>query len=171
MQVLLKKFLSNYKLCHEDTTMPLKPESDGYEIQRDKVARYYFWLPIIFIVLIGLWFFGAGIVVAIIYAYTIGKWLPQKQADALRYWLDGSTLRVDQGVYFLKRKAIPLDRVTNVTLAQDPLLRYFDLWKLNIQTARAGGQSIAEAVLIGLENAEVIRDDLLKARDAARCTA
>jgi membrane protein YdbS with pleckstrin-like domain len=146
----------------------MKPEPDGYRIQRDEVARYLFWAPILIILLIGIWFFGAGIVVAIIYSFTIGKWLPQKQAAALQYWLDGSTLRVDQGVYFLKRKAIPLDRVTDVILAQGPLLRHFGLWTLNIQTAGAGGQAVAEAVLLGLESPEEIRDELLKARDAAR---
>lgn len=148
--------------------MPMKPEPDGYRIQRTEVARCFFWTHILLILLIGIWFFGAGIVVAIIYAFTIGTWLPQKQAAALRYWLDGSTLRVDQGVYFLKRKAIPLDRVTDVMLAQGPLLRHFGLWVLNIQTAGAGGQAVAEAVLVGLETPEQIRDELLKARDAAR---
>jgi hypothetical protein len=49
-------------------------------------------------VLIGIWFFGIGLVVAVIYAFTLGRWLTGKQSEALRYWLDGTTLRLDQGV-------------------------------------------------------------------------
>ncbi|HUG18676.1 MAG TPA: PH domain-containing protein [Planctomycetaceae bacterium] len=139
-----------------------------YLLQRDQIAKYFYWQSICLILLTSIWFFGLGILFAILYAITIGKWLPQRQADALRYWLDGYTLRVDQGVYFLKRKAIPLDRVTDVILSQGPILRYCGLWTLNIQTAGAGGQVIPEAVLVGLENPETIRDEILKARDASR---
>ena len=146
----------------------MTPEPDGYRIHTDQVARYFFWSHIFVIVVTGIWFFGIGILLAVIYAYTVGAWLPQKQARALRYWLDGSTLRVDEGVYFLKRRAVPLDRITDVVLSQGPLLRSCDIWTLNVQTAGAGAQVVAEARLIGLENPEVVRDQLLKARDAAR---
>ena len=148
--------------------MSVQPEPDGYRLQRDAVARYLLWLQTLIILLTSIWIFGLGIVLALIYFFTIGTWLPQQQATALRYWLDGSTLRVNQGVYFLKRKAIPLDRVTDVMLAQGPLLRHFGIWTLNIQTAGAGGQVVAEAILVGLESPEAVRDELLRARDAAR---
>ena len=109
-------------------------------------------------------------IIAIVYAYTTGTWFPQKQADGLRYWLDGSKLRVDQGVYFLKRKTIPLDRVTDITLSQGPLLRHFGLWSMTIQTAGRGSHGHPEATLIGLENPEEIREALLNARDAVGIT-
>jgi putative membrane protein len=145
----------------------------GYAVQRDHVARYFYWTHILAILLMGIWFFGIGLVVAVLYAVTLGTWLPQRQATALRYWLDGSTLRADSGVYFLKRKAIPLDRVTDVVLSQGPLLRWCGLWSLQIQTAGMGGQSVAEVTLYGLERPEEVRDELLRARDQAarRATA
>ncbi len=135
-----------------------------FQIQRNKVAQYAFWVHIMSILLVGVWFFGLGIVVALVYAYTIGKWLPQKQADALQYWLDGPVLHVNEGVYFLKRKAIPLDRITDVMLAQTPLLRKFDIWAMQIQTAGTGGKSMAEAILIGLNDPEAVRNEILNAR-------
>ena len=141
-----------------DTTFP---------VQAEPVARYFFWTQILAILAIGIWFMGLGILVALIYAWTAGRWLPQRQSDELRYWLDGTTLRVDQGVYFLKRKAIPLDRVTDVMLVQGPVMRRCGIWSLNIQTAGMGGQSIAEAILYGIEEPERVRDLLLAARDAA----
>ena len=148
-----------------------KSEPDCFPIQREEVARYFFWWHILVILLPTILWFGAGILFAIIYAFTVGKWLPKKESAALRYWLDGSTLRVDQGLYFLRRKAIPLDRISDINLAQGPLLRHFGLWMLKIQTAGAGGRSSPEAILVGLENPEQVRDELLEARNLARSNA
>jgi membrane protein YdbS with pleckstrin-like domain len=141
-------------------------EAKGWPIHRDRVSRYFFWSQVLVILLVGIWFFGAGLVAALLYPFTLGGWLPARQAAALRYWLDGSTLRVHLGVYFLKQKAIPLDRVTDVVLAQGPLMRWCGLWALHVQTAGAG-QPVAEATLYGLHDPEGVRDQLLRARDAA----
>ena len=72
------------------------------------------------------------------------------------------------GIWLDLENPYPLDRITDVVLTQGPLLRSCDIWTLNVQTAGAGAQVVAEARLIGLENPEVVRDQLLKARDAAR---
>ena len=85
----------------------------------------------------------------------------------LRDWLDGFTLRIDSGVFFLKRKSIPLDRVTDVVLDQGPLLRFCKIWRLDIQTAGAGAQNRAEGCLFGVLNPESVRDQLIAARDKA----
>ncbi len=142
-------------------------EPEGYRIHRYRVARYFLWSHILFIILVGVWFFGAGLVLAVLYPMTLGAWLPRRQADELRYWLDGTTLRVNQGVFFLKRKAIPLDRVTDVILVQGPVQRWCGIWALHIQTAGTGGHAVAEAILYGLDNPEEIRDELIRTRDAA----
>jgi len=136
-------------------------------VQAVPVARYCSWTQILAILAIGIWIMVPGILVALIYAWTVGKWLPTRQSGELRYWLEGSTLRVAQGVYFLKRKAIPPDRVTDVMLVQGPLMRHCGIWSRNIQTAGMGGQSIAEAVLYGIEEPERVRDLPLASRDAA----
>jgi membrane protein YdbS with pleckstrin-like domain len=139
----------------------------NFNVRIEPTERYFYWSHMLAIVLIGIWVVGLGLVVALIYALTWGKRLPQQQVAALRYWLDGTTLRVDQGVYFLKRKAIPLDRVTDVVLAQGPLMRHCGIWSLNIQTAGASAQAVAEAILYGIEDPERVRDELLRARDEA----
>jgi membrane protein YdbS with pleckstrin-like domain len=105
-------------------------------------------------------------VLALVYYALIAPWLTVQQAAALQYRLEGTTLRVDSGVYFLKRKAIPLDRVTDVVLVQGPLMRYLGLWAINIQTAGTG-QQVAEAVLYGVDRPDEVRDLLVSARDAA----
>lgn len=144
----------------------MKTEEAVFGVQQHRVKRYFFWNHIFAIIVVGIWFFGLGLIAAVIYAVSLGQWLPRKQAEALRYWLDGTTLRVDQGVFFYQRKAIPLDRVTDIVMVQGPLLRFLRIWALRIQTAGAGGPR-AEAVLYGLERPSKIRDELLAARDTA----
>ena len=143
------------------------PEPQEYQIDRVAVAHYFLWIHLLALGIGGLVLFGIGILLAVIYALTLGRWLPKKQAWALRYWLDGSTVRIDEGVFFLKRKAIPLDRVTDVVLSQGPLMRRCGIWALQIQTAGTGHQ-LAEGVLCGVKDPEAVRDELLAARDAAR---
>ena len=140
------------------------PNRIEFSIQRQQIARYFYLTQILMIVLVGVWFLGAGLVLALIHAFTLGPWLSKKQSHALKYWLDGTTLRVDQGVFFLKRKAIPLDRVTDIVLAQGPLMKWCGIWELRIQTAGTG-QAIPEASLYGVTDPEKTRDTLLKVRD------
>ena len=69
-------------------------------------------------------------------------------------------------MFFLARKTIPLDRVTDIVLVQGPLMRHFNVWSLRVQTAGAGSH-FPEGVLLGIEEPERVRDLLLEARDEA----
>jgi membrane protein YdbS with pleckstrin-like domain len=144
----------------------MSTDQPEYVVDREGTARYFFWMHLILILAAGIWIMGMGLIVALLYAVTWGKTLPRRQADALRYWLEGSTLRADSGVFFLKRKVIPLDRITDLVLVQGPLLRWCGIWALQVQTA-GSGQGIPEAVLYGLDRPEEIRAELLHARDKA----
>jgi membrane protein YdbS with pleckstrin-like domain len=89
------------------------------------------------------------------------QFLFPQQVNNLRYRLQGSTLQVDGGVFFLFRKSIPLERITDVALVQGPLLRYFDIWAMRIQTA---GSAQCEATLYGVREPEKIRELILAQR-------
>jgi len=153
-------------------------EKLNFKIDERKVARYFYCsciligiaFGVISCILItiafGIMTFGIGLVAAVIYAFIFSPWLSRRQAAALIYTLDGTTLRIDQGVYFLKRKAIPLDRVTDIVVTQGPFMRWCGLWRLDIQTA-GSGQEQAEGLLYGLCDPEAVRDQLLSARDRA----
>ena len=141
-------------------------DKNEFPVKRQAVARYFYYTQILIIIVVGIWFLGAGIVLAILHAITLGPWLTKKQARAVKYWLDGRTLRIDYGVLFLKRKAVPLDRITDMVLTQGPLLKLCGIWELRIQTAGTG-QSMPEATLYGLSQPEQVRDLLLQERDKA----
>ncbi|MDR1959514.1 MAG: PH domain-containing protein [Planctomycetaceae bacterium] len=110
--------------------------------------------------------FGIGIVMGIVYLAGIAWWLSPMQAGRRKYRLDDKTLRVDKGVVFLSRKAIPLDRITDIALVQGPVMRYIGIWALQIQTAGNGGVATPEAVLYGMFHPEQVREEILTARDA-----
>ena len=88
------------------------------------------------------------------------------EARRLRYWIDGTTLRVDQGLITLKRKSIPLDRITDVVLVQNIVMRAVGVWSLQIQTA-GSAQQAPEAELLGLVEPEEVRDLIMQFRDEA----
>jgi len=93
-------------------------------------------------------------------------WLTARKAAALNYRVEGRTLRADWGVFFLKRKAIPLDRITDFSLVQGPLMRMFGVWAMRVQTAGTGSQE-PEATLHAIIDPEQVRDELIRRRDEA----
>jgi len=157
-----------------------------FEIDRDAVRRYsltsallsiaiplVFLVPWILITLLARLFSGDFFALILLFKFTIifgivlaggfvfGYWLCPQQVKNLRYRLEGNTLRADGGVFFLFRKSIPLERITDVALVQGPLLRYFNIWAMRIQTA---GSAQCEATLWGVREPEKIRELILAQR-------
>ena len=164
--------------------------TDDFEIDHESVKQYFravhllcffgvlcFWfLPFIVIGLLNSFaspglrpiilpkfssFFCFGITVALGYSFLFVPWFSLMQCINLRYRLDGDTLRVDGGVFFLFRQSIPLERITDVALVQGPLLRHYGIWAMGIQTA---GSQQCEATLYGVREPEKIRDLILSRR-------
>ena len=96
--------------------------------------------------------------------FKFSLWLCPQQANNLRYRLEGNTLREDGGVFFLFRKSIPLERITDINLVQGPLLRFFGIWAMRIQTA---GSDQCEATLYGVREPEKVRTLILAQRHNA----
>jgi len=135
-----------------------------FEIDRDAVDQgARIWESLALLVGFG-WCFGLGILLAWLHYYKKNKfsrWYCPLRANNLRYRLVGSTLRADGGVFFLFRKSIPLERITDIALVQGPLLRYCGIWAMQIQTA---GSAQCEAVLFGVRNPEEVRELILSQR-------
>jgi len=161
-----------------------------FEINRDAVKNYFlaFWVSacvgvlVLFLGPFGFFFLvtavvsvGAGSVFFFVPMFLLllmlalpmcaiaafSFWLCPQQVKALRYWLEDNTLRADGGVLFKFQKSIPLERITDVALVQGPLLRYFNIWAMQIQTA---GSAQCEATLYGVRNPEEIRELILSQR-------
>ena len=127
-----------------------------FEIDREAVEQYFRAIQSLLLLLI--W-----IVPGLIHYYWSSHKLCPQQANNLRYRLEGSTLRADGGVFFLFRKSIPLERITDVALVQGPLLRFFNIWAIRMQTA---GSTESEATLYGIRNPEEVRELILSRRQS-----
>ena len=134
-----------------------------FEIDRNAVERYFRVAQSLLCLGGAIWIYDIGIILALVHYFAFSRWLCPWQANNLRYWLDENTLRADGGVFFLFRKSIPLERITDVALVQGPLLRFFGIWTMKIQTA--GTSSLEpEATLYGVCEPEKIRELILSQR-------
>ena len=134
-----------------------------FEIDRDSVEQYWRMQQSL-LLLSFIYFCGIGLVLAYLHYYKYNKfsrWFCPQQVNNLRYWLEGNTLRADSGVFFLWRKSIPLERITDVVLFQGPLMRHCGIWTMRIQTA---GSATCEAILYGIREPERIRELILSKR-------
>jgi putative membrane protein len=108
-------------------------------------------VTIIGIPLLPIWFFA-------------GKWVTRKYLDTHKATLTERSLKFSKGIFTKIEKTVPLDRITDLGLVQGPLMRYFDIEALAIETA---GQSTAGAMiqLAGIKNGRKFRDAVLAQRD------
>lgn len=104
----------------------------------------------------------------LIYMVVVSPWLTKMQVSSLEYFLDESVLYVKEGAVFRKNSAIPVEKITDIILAQGPIQRIFNIWSVKIQTAGMGHKA-PEVILLGLPQPEKIRADLLAA--ARNCSS
>ena len=98
-----------------------------------------------------------GLVVFILFQMYLPAYI-----KTLRYELSSDDLRLESGVFWKKRKVIPLHKVTNLSTLQGPFERRFGLGHVNVQTAGHGASTSPEGKLIGLEDFDRIKEEVMK---------
>ena len=162
-----------------------------FEVDREGVRMYLrilwffglglpgFWLAIVFSnaiarVFFGPFFPGPSLVFSFFlgtgWAYTavrLSHRIAPVGAAALRYWIDaGHNLRVEDGLLFHRRLTMPMDRIDDITVGQNPITRWCGIWGMKVRYT--GGQRQGSTVLLlGLKSPEKIRDLLLDERRKA----
>jgi len=96
--------------------------------------------------------------------WPLGLYLTGRYLDRIACTLTRRNLIVKKGMFVRTEKTIPLDKITDLGMIQGPLMRYFGLYSLSVETA---GQSGAGALitLIGIVDAEDFRERVLDQRD------
>ena len=80
--------------------------------------------------------------------------------------LTANSLEISRGVYNRTDVTIPLDRITDVSFHQNPLMRAFGLQGIRVETAgQSGSSASAEGNLVGIVDAEEFRDAILLQRE------
>ena len=79
--------------------------------------------------------------------------------------LTTNALEVRKGVFFRKESTIPLNRITDLRLHDDPVMRHYGIRGLKVETAGGSGQTdSSEGDLIGVIDAEEFRNAVLARR-------
>ncbi len=95
-----------------------------------------------------------------------GNWYCRKSFEAFQCALTERSLQVKRGILFRVEKTIPLDKIQDLTLKEGPVLRWFGLCSLQIETAGQGGQAgSSEGNLLGVVDVRKFRNAVLDQRD------
>lgn len=94
----------------------------------------------------------------------VGRSIAQRQIDRMSCILTDRSLKMKKGIFTRIEKTIPLDKITDVGVIQGPLMRYYGIEALSVETA---GQSNVGALLnlVGVQDGPAFRDAVLAQRD------
>ena len=97
--------------------------------------------------------------------WIFGRILLNRYFERLSAELTTRALRFEKGLIFHVERTIPLDKIQDLTFKEGPLLRYFGLSVLKVETAGGSGQGQADLTLIGIKGATDFRSQVLEQRD------
>jgi putative membrane protein len=92
----------------------------------------------------------------------LGQYVHRRQYESLESELTARTLNLRSGFLFRTQKNIPLDKITDLTVNEGPVLRRLGLCALRVETA---GNAMGQAHLPGVIDAVAFRDAVLRQRD------
>jgi membrane protein YdbS with pleckstrin-like domain len=118
------------------------------------VVLFYLIITIIGWVVIPFWIFG------------LGKWLSNKFFHTLKCTLTHKQLKFSKGLILHIEKTIPLENIQDLSFIGGPVLRWFGLTLIKVETAGGGGQHSNNMMsMIGIENAEEFKVMILNQRE------
>ena len=109
-----------------------------------------------------------GIPFLLIWFAGLGQYIASNFYNNLKCQLTTQHLEFKKGALFKVEKTIPLENIQDLTFVDNPLLKYFDLQILKIETAGQSSPQGSDMTLIGIVNAQGFRDKVLEQREAIR---
>ena len=91
----------------------------------------------------------------------LGWFVHKKQYDHMSGALTDRSINMRMGWIFKKQQNIPLDKLTDVSIHEGPILNAFGVVRMQFETAGA-----APFILTGVKNANQFRDLVLQQRDS-----
>jgi membrane protein YdbS with pleckstrin-like domain len=94
-----------------------------------------------------------------------GKMYIDRYFNSLFCELTTRALHFKKGVWFQTERTVPLDKIQDLTFKEGPILRYFGLSYLQVETAGQSVQGGADMSLTGIIDARRFREMVLDQRD------
>ncbi len=119
------------------------------------VVTFYLIMTFFGIALLPFWLFG------------LGQWLSNKFFHTLSCELTNKNLKFSKGIILHIEKTIPLENIQDLAFIGGPVLRYFGLTHLKIETAGGGGSHHRQNIMsiIGVNDAEKLKVMILDQRE------
>jgi membrane protein YdbS with pleckstrin-like domain len=139
--------------------------SEGKIIQKvtfNSALKIYILLYGAFILFVSI----IGIPLAIIWLLGVGQWYSRHYFDKLECVLTDTNLRFRKGILVQVEKTIPLENIQDISFIEGPVLRYFNLAMLRVETAGGGAANqMNEMSLIGIIGANEFRQKVMEQRN------
>ncbi len=125
-------------------------------VEFDRKIIVYWWLMANF-----------GLLVTVVGIIAMVVWIPfgwivhKKQFEHMSGALTDRSINMRMGWLFKKQQNIPLDKLTDVSIHEGPILNAFGVVRMQFETAGA-----APFILTGVKNSDQFRDLVLQQRDS-----
>lgn len=95
----------------------------------------------------------------------IGQVISRRFYDNLVCTLTPQHLEFKKGAFFKVEKTIPLENIQDLTFIENPVLSFFDLRILKIETAGQSNPQGSDMKLIGIMNTQAFKEQVLLQRE------
>lgn len=95
----------------------------------------------------------------------LGRLYIKRYYESLSCELTTRALRFKKGIWFQTERTIPLDKIQDLTFKEGPILRYFGLSTLKVETAGQSGSGESDMSLTGIVESRTFRERVLDQRD------
>lgn len=106
-----------------------------------------------------------GIPLMIIWFLGLGQYVCRRYYENLKCVLTDRHLEFKKGVAFKVEKTIPLENIQDLTFIENPLLKYFDLRVLKIETAGQSNPQGSDLKLVGIIDPLGFKEKVLHQRE------
>ena len=127
-------------------------------------VRHYIFVVVIFFLFVSV----AGIPLIFLWILGIGQGVSRRYYEKLSCQLTETHLEFRKGVLFRVEKTIPLENIQDLTFLDNPILRWFDLRILKIETAGSSNPQGSDMKLIGIIDTPAFKEMVLKQRSVIR---
>ena len=127
-----------------------------------KVKTYIFFVVLFFLITSII-----GIIIIPFWIFGLGQWLSGKFFKTLSCQITNKHLKLSKGLIIHIEKTIPLENIQDLSFIGGPVLRYFGLTLIKIETAGGGGGHHNQNMMsmLGINDAENFKTQILLQRE------
>jgi len=127
-----------------------------------KVKTYIFFVVLFYLIISFI-----GWIIIPFWIFGFGQWLSNKFFHTLQCELSNKNLKFSKGLIIHIEKTIPLENIQDLSFIGGPILRWFGLTLIKVETAGGGGghNNINMMSMIGINDSESFKTKILNQRE------